>query len=209
MTFLLVLIRLLCRITMAGGDENTDDMLKLTEEELMDTGEQAREEDILQKAGGLLNSPSSRQEIPNKLPFSDKFRTGSVTALVSGLDIGTGTDTGTENVNGGTGTAALDTSSGTPSATNTNLKPNGSEPPSCIQSIQVPKSSTQSTDPGFESKSIIGTKLVPEKSGSSRLGPDLVPVPMQVPVPVPVPVPVTVLAPVTGLLVVGVFRLST
>jgi hypothetical protein len=46
MSFLLVLIRLLFRITMAGGEENADDMLKLTEEELMDTGEQAREEDI-------------------------------------------------------------------------------------------------------------------------------------------------------------------
>jgi hypothetical protein len=74
------LMGLLCRITMAGGEVNADDMLKLTEEELMDTGEQAREEDILQKAEGLLNSPSTRQEISNKLPVSDKFRTVSVTA---------------------------------------------------------------------------------------------------------------------------------
>jgi hypothetical protein len=121
--------------------------------------------------------------------------------------MGTGTGTVNDNVDAG---VAPKTSSEILADTNTKLKPNGSEPPSRIQSIQDTKSSSQSTDPGFNGKSVIGKKLVTEKNDSLRPGPGLgVPVLVPVPVPVQVPVPVTVLAQTMGLLVEGVSRLNT
>jgi hypothetical protein len=153
-----------------SGEESTDDILKLTDEELMDTGEQPREEDIMKNADGLLDSPSARKEIAKKLPVDDKNRNGSVSVLVSNLDIGSGSakpivlsgggdGAGVgDGAGAGTGTGADGTGAGAgigtgagflvvPPNTNATQQPNGSEPPAHIQSIQIPPQDNKNTDP--------------------------------------------------------------
>jgi hypothetical protein len=200
--FIRALISILCRSGMASGEESTDNILKLTEEELMDTGEQARVEDIMKNADGLLNSPSSRKENVKKLPVVDKNRAGSVSALVSNLDIGTGSSSQPgAGLGAGTGTESSNISVPLPNI-NITQQPNGSESLARIQSIQVTNHGSNNTDPDIHrSATIPGADLskkraIPEKSDSLRLA--LVSFPLTEPV-----VPVMVSVPVPGRVQVG------